>query len=345
MNSSIKIVIVLPMVLLLFGSCAPHNYKTLFYNYIIVDSLTFKQGDRLYNSHISYDEIQNLPEPVKHYAIKSGLVNSERITEMFFDYKGTVRTSGYMANMRKSFLANDHVSGINPLYDANGSSTPFIRFGSKLYNSGSIYGRILSHNLLANMPLDSVAINDICVLKYLAQMVWYPTAFINKYNAEWTKLPNDSATSSNSALLSLSENGLNASGTMFFDDLTALPTQFTGVVSQSINNSLSVSTFKITYHDFNKKEGYFVPARCVASVVTDENKMLEIEMHLKETLPVTVSKIFNSKFMINMVNESKKHYAQKDKYEKKLKKREARQQKREARRQKRAIRKDKMNVR
>jgi len=278
-----------------------------------------------------------LPEPVKHYAIKSGLVNSERITEMFFDYKGTVRTSGYMANMRKSFLANDHVSGINPLYDANGSSAPFIRFGSKLYNSGSIYGHILSHNLLDNMPLDSVAINDFCVLKYLAQMVWYPTAFINKYNTVWTKLPDYS----NSTLLSISENGLNASGTMFFDNITALPTQFVGIVSQSINNSFSVSKFNITYHDFYKKEGYFVPARCVASVVTDENKMLEFEMHLKETLPVTVSKIFNGKFMSNMVGESKKYYAQKDKYEKKLKKREARQQRREARRQKRNIRKDK----
>jgi hypothetical protein len=321
--------------LLLLSSCAPKVYKPLFYDYKLLDTLVLEFGDRIYNARISYDEIQNLPEPVKRYAIVSGLLNNQRITELFFDYKGLLYSSDYKVRLQKNFQVSDHVSAVDPIYDATGSSAPFFRIGSALQKRGSIYAQFFLFDLLSGVALDSAAITDICVLKYLSQMVWYPTAFINRYNLEWSKREGGEQAGVSLAFLSLSQFGFNASGTMYFSNTTGLPLHFTGTVAHTLQKSFSVSKVHVTYHNFSVKEGYYIPLKCVASIVNDENQTLKLEMELKRTLPVNLSKILNKPFMAKMKVERQKANAQNASYVKKMQRREARIQKRVERKAKR----------
>ncbi|MBN1186351.1 MAG: hypothetical protein JXB49_29015, partial [Bacteroidales bacterium] len=96
-----KIVWVLLLGAFLFTSCASKTYKALFYDYELVDRHKLYFVDRVYDSHISYSEIQHLPEPVKQYAIVSGLLGNERVTELFFDYKGQVQSSDFNIRFKK----------------------------------------------------------------------------------------------------------------------------------------------------------------------------------------------------------------------------------------------------
>jgi hypothetical protein len=323
------------MIFFFFTSCAPKTYKALFYDYELVDRHKLYFVDRVYDSHISYSEIQHLPEPVKQYAIVSGLLDNERVTELFFDYKGQVQSSDFNIRFKKGFRVSDHVSAIDPIYEAAGKSFPRIEFASALHKKGSISARLFGRNLLDNVALSPGATSDLCLLKYLAQMVWYPSAFINKYNFEWNQTTSDDEGCNNCAYLKLNDEFLVGHGKMEFDVKTGLPRLFTATINEKTADEASLKNVSVSYHDFRNNEGYFLPEKCVATLVTEQNQRIQIEMELTETLPIGISKLLDSDFMEKMEGEKKKYKKHKAKVKQRISKREARKQKRALRRAKR----------
>jgi hypothetical protein len=334
-NACCRFQIVWVLSALLFTSCNPKTYNALFYDYQLVDCDKMRFGNRYYNSHISYSEIQNLPEPVKQYAIVSGLLDNERITELFFSYKGQIQTSEFNIRMKKNFRVSDHVSAIDPIYEATGKSFPRIILSSRLHTKGSISARFFGRNLLANMTLSPGATSDLCLLKYLAQMVWYPSAFINKYNFEWNQKTSDDEGCSNCAYLKLNDEFLVGHGKMEFDVKTGLPRLLTATVSEKTADEASLKNVSVSYHDFKDKEGYFLPSKCVATLINEQNQSTQIKMELTETIPVSISKLRNNDFMKKMEGEKKKYNKHKNRVKRRIIRRESRKQKRALRRAKR----------
>ena len=331
----VRLILELSVLFLLSTSCAPKTYKALFYDYELVDRHKLYFVDRVYDSHISYSEIQHLPEPVKQYAIVSGLLDNERVTELFFDYKGQVQSSDFNIRFKKSFRVSDHVSAVEPIYEAAGNSFPRIEFASALHKKGSVSARLFGRNLLDNVALSPGATSDLCLLKYLAQMVWYPSAFINKYNFEWSNTSPCGAGCINAAYLKYHDGAFNALGKMEFDVKTGLPRLFTVTLSEKTDDEASLKNVSVSYHDFRNNEGYFLPDKCVATLVTEQKQRIQIEMELTETLPIGISKLLDSDFMEKMEGEKKKYKKHKAKVKQRISKREVREQKRALRRAKR----------
>jgi len=331
----VRLILELSVLFLLSTSCAPKTYKALFYDYELVDWDEIRVGDRVYYTHMQYSEIQNLPAPVKRYAIVSGMVGNERVTELFFDYKGQVQSSDFNIRFKKGFRVSDHVSAVEPIYEATGKSFPRIEIASALHKKGSISARLFGRNLLSNVALSPAATSDLCLLKYLAQMVWYPSAFINKYNFEWSSASLCGTDCINGAYLKYHDGAFNALGKMEFDVKTGLPHLFTATISEKTANETSLKNVSVSYHNFRNYEGYFLPEKCVATLINEQNQRIQIDMELTETLPIGISKLLDSDFMEKMEGEKKKYKKHKAKVKQRISKREARKQKRALRRAKR----------
>lgn len=331
----VRLILELSVLFLLSTSCAPKTYKALFYDYELVDWDEIRVGDWVYYTHMQYSEIQNLPAPVKRYAIVSGMVGNERVTELFFDYKGQVQSSDFNIRFKKGFRVSDHVSAVDPIYEAAGKSFPLIVSDSKLHGRGSFSARLFGRNLLKNTALNPETVSDLCLLKYMAQMVWYPAAFINSYNVEWNNTAPNAAKCIDCAYLKLNNKFIEGHGKMEFDVETGLPGLFTATISEKTSNDASLKKVCITYHNYYKNGAYLVPSKCVATIETDEHKRISIEMELKESLQISISKLLDNDFMDKVEGERKKMNKHKSKIEHRISKREARKQKRALRRAKR----------
>ncbi len=289
----LKSVILLLSVMLLLSSCTPRSYELLFHPLIENDHNYLFDG-REYSVFIDKVQIDKLPDPIRCYLVKCGVMNVERITECFFEYKGSITKCNKKMDIKKHYSMKDHASGLIPMYEVNGQSFP-VSMSSKLNYSASVEARFGWKNLLADINAGKEATNSLCVLKYLAQMVWYPTSFVNS-NIMLIPVIEDSVIATNSIHVRLGEGALSASGNLFFDTESCIPLRFVGDIHNEVSSRFSITRFDVEYSNFDSVQGLRIPYKCVAKIIDDEQGEIIVVMNLKTIKPIVSSTLTDKKF-------------------------------------------------
>jgi hypothetical protein len=160
---------------------------------------------------IAQEDVENLPDIIQLWMENAGVVGKEKITLAHFQQTGSMRTS--IDGKWMPVKAKQYVSTVNPgfLWIADVKAAPYIHLaGRDKYVDGK------GHMLIKLLSLISVAdskgkeIDQGAMVRYLAEIVWYPTAALENY-ITWQEV--DSTT----ARATMTYGGITSSAQFFFN--------------------------------------------------------------------------------------------------------------------------------
>ena len=168
---------------------------------------------------ITREMVDGLPDPVARYLSHSGVVGKPAVSKVRIRQTGRMRSSNEKPWM--PITAVETYSIDPPGFDWKGT----VRFGGiplirphDLYAGGRGHMRVTIAGLIKLWDLEGAEMDQGSLMRYLNEMVWFPTAFLGN-NITW------SAVDERSAQVSITDHGRAAAATMYFDEL-GRPTDF-----------------------------------------------------------------------------------------------------------------------
>lgn len=195
--------------------------------FVIVSSIArvrFKQSankevNRLFNgtlknNHelIRKEDLANLPEPVQKWLESVHIIGKEKTTTVRLKQKGLMRIKedgSWMTAQAEQYFRTDEPGFV---WVANVQMAPLLHFsGMDKYQEGKGKMSIKVLSLFSVVEAKGSEIDESTLLRYLAEMQWFPTAALNSY-IKWDSI------NANSARATMSYKGITASGVFSFNE-------------------------------------------------------------------------------------------------------------------------------
>ena len=179
------------------------------------------QKQRLQNAEADYQTFQSamladLPEPVARYFRYALTDGQPLIASAAMSQNGVLRTAISSPDWTK-FTAKQFVAPAAPgfVWNARVAVRPGFHVSVvDSYNSGVGAGRVSLFGALTVVQAENIAeLNSGALHRYLAEAVWYPTALLPLAGVQWA------AVDDNTAIASLSDNGVTVSLEFRFNDI------------------------------------------------------------------------------------------------------------------------------
>lgn len=201
---------------------------------------------------ISKDDLKKQPPSVQKWMISAGVVGKERINTAWISQEGTMKTEEGKAWM--PFMAEYYYTLDKPgfVWYTRVQAAPlvFLIGRDKLFKGqGSMLIKLFSLITVANSK--GPEINQGALLRFLAEIMWFPTAALNEY-ISWEQLDD------NSAQATIKVGDVTASGTFTFNE-DGMPVEFKAQRYMSKNKGYSLETWKAAARDFNVSNGIMTP--------------------------------------------------------------------------------------
>jgi len=209
------------------------------------------------NAHpplITAEMLQDLPEPVQRYMTFCGVVGQPWIDTVRLRQTGRFRQSADQPWMpvtaEQTFTthppgfvwkARFKVAGL-PLMSARDSHQD---------GHGHMYGKLAGLFTLFNSR--GPQIDQGTLLRYLGEMVWFPTAFLGE-NIRWQSVDG------NTAQVELTDGSQTVSARMSFD-VTGRPTNFNARRYREQNGAYELHSWSVPMTDFEEHLGLTIPVR------------------------------------------------------------------------------------
>lgn len=180
---------------------------------------TNKEVSRLFygavkNNHkvIRKEDLENLPEPVQKWLVNAHIVGKVKIDTVRLKQKGMMRIKEggpWMTAHAEQYFRTDKPGFV---WKANVQMAPLFNFsGMDHYQEGKGNMSIKLLSLFPVVDAKGPEIDESTLLRYLAEMQWFPTVALNSY-IKWDPID------ANSARATMSYKGITASGVFSFND-------------------------------------------------------------------------------------------------------------------------------
>ena len=162
---------------------------------------------------ITEKDLMDLPEVVKRYLRNSGVLNKHRYQVVRLKQKGEMRRSP--SDKWIPLRAVEYYTTNPPGFVWFGSAdfSPIIKakaLDSYIQGNGNMLVKVASFFTMFDQKGE--AMDRACLMRYLNEMTWFPTAFLNDF-ITWEQID------SRSAIVKIADRGMEAEATMYFDDL------------------------------------------------------------------------------------------------------------------------------
>ncbi len=161
---------------------------------------------------ISNENLQGLPLPVQKWLMNSKVAGKEKIRTVYLKQNAMLRLkpeSGWMPARAEQYFTADKPGF---LWKAKVKAATFLYFsGRDTYKDGRGHMLIKVLSLIKVADAKGKEVDQGAMLRYLAEMVWFPTAALNNY-IEWEEID------SNTAKATMSYGGVSASGVFKFNE-------------------------------------------------------------------------------------------------------------------------------
>jgi hypothetical protein len=197
--------------------------------------------------------LEKLPDPVKRWLERSGIVGRPMIHSVRLKQKGLLRMapdSKWMNVEAEQYFDADSPSF---LWLANIEYGITHIAGKDVFSDGSGKMIIKAASVLQIANASGDETDQGTMLRYLAEIQWFPTAALSKY-IQWDIID------SGAALATMTYNGKSVSGTFFFNDVGDV-TAFQAQRYMESKGKYSLETWVVPVDEYSSFEGVRVPSK------------------------------------------------------------------------------------
>lgn len=205
-------------------------------------------------SHISKADIEVLPQNVQRWLKYAQIIGKEKITSVRLKQKATMRLEidkNWMPVQAEQYFTTEEPSFI---WKANIKMAPLFHIvGRDVYTEGkgNMLIKFLSLFTVANSK--GKEINQGTLLRYLAEMVWFPTAVVNNF-ITWEEIDTEHA----KATMTYKE--VIASGVLTFNDKGEV-INFEAERYGEFDNKFRLELWSISLYAYKEFDGIKVPTK------------------------------------------------------------------------------------
>ena len=199
-------------------------------------------------------DLADLPDTVQRYLHYTGIVGKEKISTVRLKQKGSLRQTP--EDSWKRISAVEYFS-INPpafVWMGKMGAGPFSIISARdsyLDDHGCMYIKMLGIKTIGNVQGEEIDYSSL--VRYLNEMMWFPTAFLND-NIHWE------AINENSARVTIVNGNDSASAILHFDDQGAI-TNFVGDRYHEVNGTYVKDTWETPMTDYGEFNGLRLPVK------------------------------------------------------------------------------------
>ncbi len=275
-----NLIILLPAIL----AYSNHNFK----NSIKKERIAlFNSSKAASTVNVTKDDISDLPPIVQKWLTNSGIIGKPRVSNVYLIQELQLKLKPEQTEWNKG-IAEQYFTITPPAFNWNINTelNPLLGIsGRDKFEDGK--GEMLI-KLLSLVPVadakNNEKINQAALQRYLAEIVWFPSASLSKY-IHWESLDDISAKAT------MEFNGTKGSGVYYFDNDGQFK-KFTALRYKDTNDTepteWTVSAQKIT-----ELNGIKIPTECDASWQLENEKWTWLKLEIKhieyniEKMPVT----------------------------------------------------------
>lgn len=208
---------------------------------------------KLKSEIVTKEDLENLPENVQRWLEYSGINGREKILTVRLKQKATMRLNKnkpWMSVQAEQYFTTEEPSFI---WKATIKPAPLIHIvgRDKYWNGkGSMLIKFLSLFTVADS--EGKEINQGTLLRYLAEMVWFPTAALNNYII-WNEIDD------NNAQATMTYKGVTASGLFSFNDKGEV-IKFEAERYGEFDKKFKLEVWSISLRDYKAFEGIMIPS-------------------------------------------------------------------------------------
>ena len=196
---------------------------------------------------IRADKLEGLPEPVKRYLKYAGIEGKRELLRLRISQKGEIRTDRDQKWM--PFRAQQFISTSKPGFLWRANTFPILVRDMFDGNRGSMRINFLG---LRNLAIaETREIDQGSLIRYLAEMVWYPTAFLRK-EINWH--PMDEST----AMATITVGKTTAEGVFHFNAKGEIE-MFTAKRYREIHGHFELDKWIAHVEEYRNAEGFMIP--------------------------------------------------------------------------------------
>ncbi|AEB29293.1 hypothetical protein CAR_c05960 [Carnobacterium sp. 17-4] len=208
---------------------------------------------KLKSEIVTKEDLENLPENVQRWLEYSGINGREKILTVRLKQKANMRLNKnkpWMSVQAEQYFTTEEPSFI---WKATIKPAPLIHIvgRDKYWNGkGSMLIKFLSLFTVADS--EGKEINQGTLLRYLAEMVWFPTAALNNYII-WNEIDD------NNAQATMTYKGVTASGLFSFNDKGEV-IKFEAERYGEFDKRFKLEVWSIFLRDYKAFEGIMIPS-------------------------------------------------------------------------------------
>ena len=222
---------------------------------------------------ITEKDIESLPEPVQRYLRYTGIIGKSRINTVQIIQKGYIRQTPDQSWM--SLEAEQYFITGSPgfVWKANMRRLPGVSIKARdmyLDGMGSMYIKLPPFITIADASGDEI--DQGSALRYLAEMVWFPTAYLSD-DIEWEPIDNDSCK------IMMEHQDMTVSAVLHFNEKGEM-VSITAERYREINGRYSLDKWAPRMSAYKEINGIKIPTRSevIWKLDSGDFKAIEIEV-------------------------------------------------------------------
>ncbi|MFB3166798.1 DUF6544 family protein [Neobacillus sp. 179-C4.2 HS] len=231
------------------------------------------EGER--TKTIDKDDIKDLPYPVQNWLTNSNVIGKERIKTVRLKQEGKMRTKQngpWMPSKAEQYFTVEEPGFVwiadvkmAPLVDLSGMDT---------FNAGKGKMKIKLLSLFPVVDSEGPEMDSSTMMRYLAEMMWFPTAALSPY-IKWEKIDR------NSAKATMEHEGLSVSGVFHFNEKGDI-LQFVGKRYKEVNGKYILSDWGGINKEFKEFDGIRIPSKSAVTWFKEDGEFNWFELEITE---------------------------------------------------------------
>lgn len=214
----------------------------------------FKSGMQNENKIIQKKDLQKLPLCVQKWLENSQVIGKEKILTAHFRQKGLMRMEEEKKWMPTEAEQDFTVDEPGFIWSAKIKAAPLFHIvGRDKYYEGKGNMKIKVLSFITVADESGMEIDQGTMIRYLAEMVWFPTAALSSY-IEWEEVD------SNSAKAIMSYGGITASGIFIFNEKGEV-INFIAKRYMESNGQYVLKTWSTPMKDYKEFNGFRIPSK------------------------------------------------------------------------------------
>ncbi|SEL07114.1 hypothetical protein SAMN04487910_1624 [Aquimarina amphilecti] len=127
------------------------------------------------DAKVSLEDMHRLPDLVKNYLIKVGVLGKSRYCNVVFSQNGEIRAD--LDNKWEGFTAVQHMSSVNPGFIWKAKSLPILIRDKSINNKGEVKVSFLG--LKNIVQFTGREVDQSSLARYLGELIWFPVGFLD----------------------------------------------------------------------------------------------------------------------------------------------------------------------